>query len=367
MISFLDLKKINDPYHQKIKKSFSKVLDSGYYVLGDCVSEFEYQFSKYCGAKFAIGTANGLDALSLVFRAYKELGVLKDGDEVLVPSNTYIASILSITENNLIPVFVEPNIKFYNIDENLIEDKINSKTRALMLVHLYGQVSITEKIKNIAKKYDLKIIEDAAQAHGAEYNSLKTGNLGDAAGFSFYPTKNLGCIGDGGAVTTNDENLANVIKSLRNYGSQIKYKNNYKGINSRLDEVQAAILIEKLKHLDEENQKRVDIANYYLQNIENEKIEKPKNYHSFKLNNVYHLFVLRTKKRDHLKEFLLKNKIGSDIHYPIPPHKQIAFSEISEFSLPISEQIHRTVLSIPSNIHLQKDEINRIVEVLNKY
>ena len=367
MIPFLDLIKIAKPISEEVFETVSQVINSGWYILGEEVKKFENAFSKYCGVKKTIGTANGLDALSLIFRAYKELGFMQEGDEVLVPSNTYIASILSITENKLVPILVEPNINSFNIDENLIVEKISEKTKAIMIVHLYGQVAFTEKIGVIAKKYNLKIIEDSAQAHGAQLNGVKTGNFGDASGFSFYPSKNLGALGDAGAVTTNDTELADTIRALRNYGSHVKYQNKYKGVNSRLDELQAAILSVKLKYLDQENQRRIEIADYYCNNIKNEKIILPVKYHSDPLSHVYHLFVIRVKDRGHLKKHLSENGIGSDTHYPIPPHKQIAFKEWGKHSYPISEEIHKTVLSIPAGLHLSDVDVEKIVKVINKY
>lgn len=367
MIPFLDLKYINKLYIDEIKDAILDVLNSGWFILGENVKNFERQFSDYCDVKNTIGTANCLDALTLIFRAYRGMGVLKDGDEVLVPSNTYIASILSITENNLIPVLIEPNLDFYNIDENLIEEKITDKTKAILIVHLYGQVAYTEKIYKIAKKYKLKIIEDAAQAHGVELNGLKAGNFGHASGFSFYPSKNLGSLGDGGAVTTNDQELAEIIRALRNYGSDVKYENKYKGINSRLDELQAAVLSVKLKYLDQDNERRMEIANYYSENIKNEKIILPKRFHSDPLSHVYHLFVIRVNNRADLQSYLIENGIGSDIHYPIPPNKQLAFSEWSNLSYPISEKIHNTILSIPCGLHMSDDDVEKTAMVLNSY
>jgi len=367
MIPFLDLKNIHHSISSEFIDVVSDVVKGGWYILGEKVMKFENEFSNYCGVKETIGTANGLDALTLIFRAYKELGVMKDGDEVLVPSNTYIASILSITENNLIPVLVEPKLDSFNIDEDLIEKKISEKTKAIMIVHLYGQVAYNENIGKIAKKYNLKLIEDSAQAHGAQLNGEKTGNLGDASGFSFYPSKNLGCLGDGGAVTTNDPKLAETIRALRNYGSHVKYENKYKGVNSRLDELQAAILSIKLKYLDKENTRRIEIANYYCENIKNDKIILSVKYHSDFLSHVYHLFVVRTKDRDHLKEYLMENEIGSDVHYPIPPHKQLAYKEWNNHSYPISEKIHDTVISIPAGLHLSDGDVEKITAVLNRY
>jgi len=367
MIPFLHLKSIHQPISDEIIEAVSDVVKSGWYILAEKVKSFEYEFSNYCGVKETIGTANGLDALILIFRAYKEMGIMQDGDEVLVPSNTYIASILSITENNLTPVFVEPNVNSYNIDEDLIEKQITDKTRAIMIVHLYGQVSFTEKIGAIAKKFNLKLVEDSAQAHGAELNGVKTGNIGDASGFSFYPSKNLGALGDGGAVTTNDQELVETVRALRNYGSHIKYENKYQGVNSRLDELQAAILSVKLKYLDEDNQRRIDIASYYYNNIKNEKIILPQKYHSDPISHVYHLFVIRTEDRKQLQTYLNENGVGSEIHYPIPPHKQLAFKEWSKHTYPISEEIHDTILSIPAGLHLSDSDVEKIVSMLNKY
>jgi dTDP-4-amino-4,6-dideoxygalactose transaminase len=367
MIPFLDLKLMNQPIFDELIETSGNLIKTGRYVLGEKVKIFEENFSNYCGVKYTIGTSNGLDALTLIFRAYKEMGLMKDGDEVLVPSNTYIASILSITENNLKPILIEPEIDFYNIDENKIQNKINSRTKAIMVVHLYGQVAYTEKIYNITKKHNLKIIEDSAQAHGAEVNGKKVGNLGDASGFSFYPSKNLGALGDAGAVTTNDDDLAETIRALRNYGSHVKYENKYKGINSRLDEIQAAILSVKLKYLDKQNSRRIEIANYYSENINNKRIKLPKVKYNDPLSHVYHLFVIRTLKRQNLISHLESNNIGWFIHYPIPPHKQMAYKEWVNQQYPISEDIHNTVLSIPNAPYLSNNDIRKIVRVINEF
>lgn len=367
MIPFLDLNRIQKTASYEVIEAISDVIKSGWYILGERVKSFEHEFSDYCGVNETIGTANGLDALTLIFRAYKEMEILQDGDEVLVPSNTYIASILAITENKLIPVLIEPNLDSYNMDENLIEEKITDKTKAIMIVHLYGQVAYSERIGNIVKKYNLKLIEDSAQAHGAELNGIKVGNFGDASGFSFYPTKNIGAFGDGGAVTTNDEELAEIIRFLRNYGSYVKHENKYKGINSRLDELQAAILTVKLKYLDIDNKKRLEIANYYKKNIINEKIILPLKSQSDSLSHVYHLFVIRNSTRTNLKKYLFENGIETQIHYPIPLHKQLAFKEWNDRSYPISEKIHDTVLSIPLGLHLSDEDVENIVRVINNY
>jgi len=367
MVDFLDLKKLFNLNKDEIIENVIDVTNSGWFILGDHVIKFEAEFSNYCGVKNTIGTANGLDALTLIFRAYKEMGLMQDGDEVLVPSNTYIASILSITENNLKPILIEPEIDFYNIDEDKIQNKINPRTKAILIVHLYGQVAYTEKIYNIAKNYNLKIIEDSAQAHGAEIGGKKTGNLGDASGFSFYPTKNLGALGDAGAVTTNDDDLSDTIRALRNYGSHVKYENKYKGINSRLDEIQAAVLSVKLKNLDNHNSRRIEIANFYNENINNKRIKLPKVKYNDSLSHVYHLFVIRTLKRQELIAYLESKNIGWFIHYPIPPHKQMAYKEWNDQEYPISEEIHNTVLSIPNAPYLSDNDILKIVNVVNEF
>ena len=365
MIPFLDLKGINAQYRAELIEACTKVIDSGWYIQGNECKEFEKEFAHYCGTTYAIGVANGLDALTLIFRAYKELGVMNDGDEVIVPSNTYIASILAISENNLVPILVEPDINSYLIDPSKIEEKITSKTKAILPVHLYGQTCQMDEINDIAKKYNLKVVEDSAQSHGAYFKDKRSGNLGDASGFSFYPGKNLGALGDGGAVTTNDEELVNAIKALGNYGSHKKYENLYKGVNSRLDEIQAAMLRVKLSSLDNEIEKRKEIANYYLKNIKNGNIVLPTV--RAEDNHVWHLFVVRTNKRDELQQYLLDNGIQTLIHYPIPPHKQHAYEEWNDKSYPIGEQIHNQILSLPiSGVQSLEDTI-KVVKVLNDY
>ncbi len=361
MIPFLDLKGINAQYREKLIEACTKVIDSGWYVQGSEHKEFEKEFAEYCGSKYAIGVANGLDALILILRAYKELEFMEDGDEVIVPSNTYIASILAISENNLVPLLVEPQIDTYLIDPSKIEEKITSKTKAIMPVHLYGQTCEMDEINTIAKKYNLKVIEDSAQAHGAYYKDKRAGNLGDASGFSFYPGKNLGALGDGGAVTTNDEELANTIKALGNYGSHKKYENKFKGVNSRLDEMQAAMLRVKLRYLDKEIAKRKEIANYYLINIKNENIILP----TIQTKSVWHLFVIRTTKREELQKYLLDNGVQTLIHYPLAPHKQEAYKEWNDDSYPISEQIHDEVLSLPISGVQSMEDTKKIVKLLN--
>lgn len=365
MIPFLDLKGINAQYKAELIEACTRVIDSGWYIQGNECKEFDKEFAEYCGVKYAIGVANGLDALILILRAYKEMGVVGDGDEVIVPSNTYIASILAISQNNLVPVLVEPNIDTYLIDPNKIEEKITSKTKAILPVHLYGQTCDMEKINEISKKYNLKVIEDSAQAHGSYYKDKKSGNLGDASGFSFYPGKNLGALGDGGAVTTNDEELANTIKALGNYGSHKKYENLYKGVNSRLDEMQAAMLRVKLRYLDNEIEKRREIANYYLKTIKNKNIILPAV--RAEDNHVWHLFVIKTNKRDELQKYLQENGIQTLIHYPIPPHKQNAYKEWGNENYPISEQIHDEVLSLPISGVQSFEDTKIIVKVLNEY
>lgn len=366
MIKFLDLKLINQKYNDDLKLAFERVLNSGWYIMGDELNQFESQFAEFCGTKHAIGVANGLDALIILFRAYKELGVMKDGDEVIVPANSYIASLLAISAANLVPVLVEPDLNTYNLDPSLIEAKISSKTRAILPVHLYGQLADMKVVNEIAKKYNLKVIEDSAQAHGAESQlGRKAGNLSDAAGFSFYPGKNLGALGDGGAITTNDDELAMTVRALLNYGSHIKYQNLYKGVNSRLDELQAALLSVKLKDLSHEVASRREVAKCYLSGIKNEKIILP--HVAYQNAHVWHLFVIRTKDRTKLQKYLTDHEIQTVIHYPIPPHKQEAYLELKDISLPITELIHEEVLSLPISSVLTSEEINRVIEVVNAY
>lgn len=364
MISFLDLHKVNELHRVEIDAAIKRVLDSGWYLLGNEVESFEKEFATFCGTKFCIGVANGLDALTLIFRAYKELGKLKEGDEVIVPANTYIASILAITANNLVPVLVEPDIKTYLIDASKIEEKITSKTKAILPVHLYGRLCDMDSINNIAKKHNLLVVEDSAQAHGAIRNGIKAGAFGNASGFSFYPGKNLGCLGDGGCVTTSDEELATAIKALHNYGSLKKYNNIYKGTNSRLDEIQAAILRVKLKYLDAENQKRREVAKYFCENIKNPLITLPLLGNE---DEVWHVFPVRTPKRDSFQKYLTDNGVQTIIHYPIPPHKQQAYKEWNNQSLPITEQIHNEIISLPISQIITDEEITTLVYVVNNY
>ncbi|WP_419769429.1 MAG: DegT/DnrJ/EryC1/StrS family aminotransferase [Candidatus Marinarcus sp.] len=363
MIPFLDLKGINAQYKKELINACTKVIDSGWYIQGNECTEFEKEFANFCGTKYAIGVANGLDALILILRAYKEMGIINDEDEVIVPSNTYIASILAVSQNNLVPVLVEPDINTYLIDPNKIEEKITPKTKAILPVHLYGQTCQMDKINEIAQKYNLKVIEDSAQSHGAYFGNKRSGNLGDASGFSFYPGKNLGALGDGGAVTTNDEKLYNTIKALGNYGSHKKYENLYKGVNSRLDEIQAAMLRVKLRFLDYEIEKRREISDYYLNNIKNENIILPRVKN--KNNHVWHLFVIRTNKRDELQKYLLDNGIQTLIHYPLAPHKQEAYKEWNNEIYEVSEQIHAEVLSLPISGIQSLSDTRTIVDLLN--
>jgi len=371
MIPFLDLKTINAQYRKELIQACTNVIDSGWYVQGKECENFEKEFAHYCGTAYAIGVANGLDALTLILRAYKELGVMEDGDEVIVPANTYIASILAISENNLVPVLIEPDIETYLLDPSKIEEKITSKTKAIMPVHLYGQTCEMDAINAIAKKHGLKVIEDSAQSHGAYYKEKRSGNLGDASGFSFYPGKNLGALGDGGAVTTNDVELAETIRALGNYGSHEKYKNLYKGTNSRLDEMQAAMLRVKLRYLDKETEHRRKIADHYLENIKNDKITLPIqrgtcNIQDFK-NHVWHVFVIRTPYRDKLQKYLLNKGVQTLIHYPIPPHHQLAYKEWIGESYPISEMIHKQVLSLPISGIQSLEDIKTIINILNEW
>lgn len=366
MIKFLNVQQINARFEVAFKKSFSDFLNVGHCILGEKVAQFESEFSKYCGTNHCIGVASGLDAITLLCRGYIQLGKLKLGDEVLVPANTYIASILGIINAGLTPVLVEPKYDSFNISSENIEKQINAKTKMILAVHLYGELADMEVINMLAKKYDLLVIEDAAQAHGAvNVNNLKSGNLSNAGAFSFYPSKNLGALGDGGAITTNDTGLFEVIMKLRNYGASEKYKNDIKGVNSRLDELQAAFLSIKLKQLDEDNNNRRAIAKYYIEHINNDKICLPK--YNGSENHVFHVFVIRCKKRDELQEYLLKNGIQTVIHYPIPPHKQKALHEYAYLKLPITEQIHDEVLSLPISPVQIIAETQKIVSILNQF
>lgn len=365
MIKFLDLKKINDRYEPELTHAIERVLESGWYLLGNEVKNFEHAYADYIGVKFCIGVANGLDALSLILRAYIELGLMQEGDEIIVPANTYIATILSITENHLVPVLVEPSLETYQIDDSKIEQAITSKTKGIMIVHLYGQCAYTNIIEDICNKYNLKLIEDNAQAHGCLFNERKTGSLGHAAGHSFYPGKNLGAMGDGGAVTTNDKILADTIRILANYGSEKKYVFKHLGINSRLDEIQAAVLNVKLAHLDSDTIQRRIVAKHYIDHVRNPLLILPQ-IDNWKAH-VFHVFAVRTAKRDELQMYLSDYGIQTIIHYPIPPHKQKAFLSWNMKSFPITELIHKEELSIPISPVLEKNEIEKIVNILNSY
>jgi dTDP-4-amino-4,6-dideoxygalactose transaminase len=410
MIKFLDIQKITQKYEPELSGAIDRVVKSGWFLIGDEVSNFEKAYSEYIGSKHCIGVANGLDALRVILKAYIEIGIMKEGDEVIVPANTYIASILAITDNRLIPVLVEPDINSYNLDVSLIEKHISSRTKAIMVVHLYGQSCWSLQLEEIAEKYNLKIIEDNAQAAGAIIKAQsselraqskdtalcpvpcalrRTGSLGDAAGHSFYPGKNLGALGDGGAVTTDDDELASVVRALANYGSTKKYVNDYQGLNSRLDEIQAAVLRVKLPRLDADNQHRREIAQYYLENIKHPDIVLPKFEESrehgagsmehivgssephalspMPLSHVWHLFVIRTPFREKLHNYLTDNGIQTLIHYPIPPHKQKAYSGFNNLSLPVTEKIHREVLSLPVSQVMTMDDAEGVIDVLNHF
>lgn len=361
MISFLDLGKVNNRFREEIDSRIKTVLDKGWYLQGDENQRFNENFSRFCGTQFALGVANGLDALNLLIKA----SGFGPGDEIIVPANTYIATILAISENGCTPVLVEPDIHTYNIDVNRIEEKITSKTKAIMVVHLYGQSVQMEKVWEIAKKHNLKVFEDCAQAHGAYYQDKRVGNLSDGAAFSFYPGKNLGCMGDGGAVVTNDKTLYEKVKAIANYGSDYKYHHIYKGTNSRLDEMQAAVLDVKLKFLDADNSRRRAISKYYRDNIKNPAIILPEVY--CEESHVWHIFAVRCDNRGRLQQYLKEKDIQTLIHYPVPPHKQDAYKEWSDQSYPVSEEIHRTVLSLPMSPVLEDSEVEYVVDAINAF
>ncbi|QRK80802.1 DegT/DnrJ/EryC1/StrS family aminotransferase [Shewanella sp. LZH-2] len=365
MIKFLSLQQLNSRYMDELKDACNRVIESGWYILGNELESFEFEFASAIGVKNCIGVANGLDALTLTLKAWIEMGKLNPGDEVLVPANTFIASIMSITNNGLKPVFVEPEEKTFNLTKSALELSLTNKTRAILPVHLYGLINPMNEIMDFANENNLLVLEDCAQSHLAELDGIKAGNWGHAAGFSFYPGKNLGALGDGGAITTNDDELANVLRSLRNYGSSIKYKNDFIGTNSRLDEIQAAILRVKLKYLRTDTQKRIEIAEFYKNSIINPLITLPVWDKPF--SHVFHLFVIKTSYRAELQTYLLKNGIETSIHYPIPPHKQNAYSNFSYLDLPVTEKLHNEVLSIPLSPDLTEQELNKIVSVLNSF
>lgn len=366
MIPFLDLHAINKRFEKSFQQRFTSFLDSGHYILGNVVQTFEENFAKYCGSNHCIGVGNGLDALRLILEGYKILGRLESGDEVLVASNTYIATILAIKQAGLFPTLIEAEADTFNFNLNKLEAAITSKTKAIMPVHLYGQLAPMDSILKLASDNNLLVIEDSAQAHGAKNSSGKmAGNMGDAAGFSFYPTKNLGALGDGGAITTNDDELAEIVSHLRNYGSKTKYVNEYLGFNSRLDEIQAAFLNCKLPTLDVDNKKRQAIAKRYLSEIKNPKIKLP--FYDGSGNHIFHLFVVQVTNRKEFIKHLDESGIGYLIHYPIPPHKQKALSEFAHLNFPITEKIHDEVVSIPLSPILSMDEVSIIIRTLNEY
>lgn len=365
MIQFLDLKAVNAAYAAEIEEALLRTARSGWYLRGEETRRFEEEYAQYIGCRHAIGCGNGLDALRLIFRAYMEMGLLHEGDEVIVPANTYIASILAITDNGLKPVFVEPNRDTLQIDDEQIEQAITAKTRAVMIVHLYGRCAYTERIGEQCKKYNLLLIEDNAQAHGCHYQEERTGSLGHAAGHSFYPGKNLGALGDGGCVTTDDDELASVIRALGNYGSEEKYVFKYTGYNSRLDELQAAVLAVKLAHLDEDNHRRSAIAELYYKGIVNPLIRLPQHVDS--ACNVYHLFPVFCEERDRLQQYLREQGIETLIHYPIAPHQQECYKEYAHLSLPITEEIHRTELSLPIGPTMALEEAQKVVNAVNDF
>lgn len=388
MIKFLDLQKVTESFEPGLSQAVDRVVKRGWFLLGEEVSGFEKEYAEFIGSKHCIGVANGLDALRLIFKSYIETGIMKEGDEVIVPANTYIASILAITDNRLKPVLVEPDINTYNIDISLIEKHITARTKAIMVVHLYGQACWSVQLEEIARKYNLKIIEDNAQAAGAEVagsieqgvrgiaegGSKRTGSLGDAAGHSFYPGKNLGALGDGGAVTTDDDELAGVIRAMANYGSSKKYINDYQGLNSRLDEIQAAILRVKLGRLDADNRRRGEIAQYYCRNINHPDITLPWSEEaflnspcSFPLSHVWHLFVVRHPERDRFQKYLTENGVQTLIHYPVPPHKQKAYKDWNNLTFPLTEKIHAEVLSLPISQVMSDDEVKQVTDIINRF
>lgn len=365
MIPFLDLKSINTQYAEELKKACSKVIDSGWYIMGSELTAFEQEFAAYCGTKYAIGVANGLDALTLVLRAWKALGRLKAGDEVIVQANTYIASILAITENDLVPVLVEPDSATFNLASATVAAAITPNTKAILPVHLYGQLSPMPELLAIAREHNLLVLEDCAQAHGAEIQGKRAGNWGDAAGFSFYPGKNLGALGDGGAITTNHDELAQTIKALRNYGSHKKYENLYQGVNSRLDEIQAAMLRVKLPYLEAETIRRQHIAKTYRSGIVNPLVTLPNVIDE--LAHVWHLFVVRCEKREALQAYLTEQGIQTLIHYPVAPHKQQAHSQWNSISLPFTEEIHQQVLSLPLDPTMSDESVAKVIAAVNGF
>ncbi len=365
MVKLLDLQAITMMHADEIKAAANRVIESGWFLQGKEISKFEENYANYMGVKHCISVANGLDALKLIIRGYKEMGIMQEGDEIIVPANTYIATILAITSNGLIPVLVEPTYEHLEIDVDKIEERITPKTKGIMIVHLYGRIAYNEKLGEICKKHNLKLMEDCAQSHGCVWKGIKTGALGDAAAHSFYPGKNLGALGDAGAVTTDDDELAAVIRALANYGSQKKYVFKYVGINSRMSELDAAVLDIKLKYLDEDNKKRQELASFYYEHIKNPLIKLPSRIADE--NNVYHQFPIFCSRRDELQAYLTANGVQTLIHYPIPPHRQECYKDWNDISLPITETIHEQELSIPMNQVLGMDEAKIVVDLLNKF
>ncbi|EJF32312.1 DegT/DnrJ/EryC1/StrS family aminotransferase [Enterobacter sp. Ap-916] len=365
MINFLNLKQINNKYEKELLSACERVIQSGWYIQGEELSAFESEFAEYCNVKYAIGVANGLDALILVLRAWKELGKLKDNDKVMVPANTYIASIMAITQNNLIPVLVEPDSSTFNMTYDGLSKSWDDGVKAILPVHLYGQISPMPEIMRFAEENNLLVLEDCAQSHGASIGGKKAGAWGDASGFSLYPGKNLGALGDAGIITTNSDELVSVLKALRNYGSHKKYENIYIGYNSRLDEIQAAMLRVKLPYLDKETELRRKIANKYLNEIKNSHVQLPTL--SVDEEHVWHLFVIQTKHREALQQYLTENGIQTLIHYPIPPHHQQAYKQYSHLELPITESIHRQVLSLPMDPNLSDSDVDFIIRTINSF
>jgi dTDP-4-amino-4,6-dideoxygalactose transaminase len=361
MIKFLDLHKINERYRAELDEKIKQILDSGWYLQGKQNERFSNNFAQFCGTKYALGVANGLDAIRLIIKAYG----FGAGDEIIVPANTFIATILAVSENGCTPVLVEPDINTYCINPDLIEQAVTPKTKAIVVVHLYGQATPMEKIWKIAQKHNLKIIEDSAQAHGAIYQGKRAGNLGDAAAFSFYPGKNLGAMGDAGGITTNDKELFEKVKAIANYGSDYKYHHIYKGVNSRLDELQAGILDIRLAHLDDDNARRREIATYYRENMKNPLITLPQTYDE--QSHVWHIFAVRCKERDRLQKYLEENGVQTNIHYPVPPHKQGAYKEWKTLSFPVTEQIHKEIISLPISPVLTDEEVKQVVELINAF
>lgn len=364
-ILFLNLQRENERYASEFKEAVSRVIDSGWYILGEEKEQFEKEFAAYCGTTHCIGVGNGLDAIRLILEGYMELGLMQVGDEVIVPANSFIATALAVSQCGLKPIFVDCDINTFNIDSSSVAKKVNARTKAIVAVHLYGQIAAMDELRIIARQYDLRLIEDAAQAHGAIYEGKKAGNLADAAAFSFYPVKNLGALGDAGAITTNDDNLAEIVRALSNYGSDDKYIHKYKGLNSRLDEIQAAILSVRLRYLDQDNRRRIEIARYYSENIKNPLIilSQADNAES----HVFHLYVIRSLQRDRLQQYLLENDIHTQIHYPLSIHKQEAYSKLKNIIIPVAEWLQGEVLSLPLYPSLSNKEIHRIVETLNQF